>query len=294
MEKRRFSVENRENKENITSEIDLRIFRHGEKEPSVAGKPDEEIQLTEKGREQAVKKSEFENNDLSQSLAFGSPRKRAQQTAGFAMSGQLEKITGKENLEELKEKLNEELKVGSKIGVDERLDFNEGSAEFRKRMLVAYREGSFLKFLVEESNELAELLKDKEGDTYDRMAGKIAGVIEKYIAIAPHWNELVSDESREYKDTLKRFLGTHQGVGESFLMKLVEKTKGKTERDALISALNNQGFDFTEGFDVEIKNTAGGEPEIRIAFKKEKDGKTLFEYDEIVPKEVIDEFILAK
>lgn len=293
METKKFTPENRESKEIVTSKIDLRFFRHGEKEPSVAGKPDEEMQLTERGREQAIKKSEDE--DISQSLAFGSPRKRAQQTVGFAMAGQLDKITGKESLEELKQKLNKELKEGgSRIAIDKRLDFNEGSTEFRRKMVESYKEGVLLKFLLEQSDMLAESLKDKDADTYGRMAGKIAEIVEKYLTIAPRWNELVQDESKKYKDTLKRFLCTHQGVAESFLMKIIEKTKGKAERDVLAAALNNQGFDYTEGFDVEIENNIEGKQEVRIIFKKEKDGKVAFEYDEIVPIEIIENLIPVK
>jgi len=97
------NFEHKENIEKITSKIDLRFFRHGEKEPSVSGKPDEEIQLTEKGRGQAIKKTEDE--DISQSLAFGSSRKRAQQTAGLVMAGKLDEITGNESLDELKQKI---------------------------------------------------------------------------------------------------------------------------------------------------------------------------------------------
>ena len=62
--------------------------------------------------------------DLNQAVAFGSPRKRAQQTSAYAMAGKsLDTITGSESLEELKEKIDKDLKVGSKIGSDPRLDF---------------------------------------------------------------------------------------------------------------------------------------------------------------------------
>lgn len=286
------SFEQKEIRENITSAIDLKFVRHGEKE-SVKGKPDEDIELTEKGRAQAVQKSE--DKDISQSVAFGSPRKRTQQTAGFMMAGQLEEITGKESIEELKEKLNKELRMGSKIGIDKRLDFNiDFSTESGKRALEAFSKGEYLKFLVEQSDALAESLEDNDAETYSRMAGRVAEIIKKYITIAPRWDKLVRDESRNYEDTLRRFLGTHQGIGESFLAKVIERTKGKDERGAFVSALNNQGFDFAEGFDVKIQTREGENPEIHISFKKERDGKVVFEYDEIIPEEVIESLILAK
>ena len=60
---------------------------------------------------------------------------------------------------------------------------------------------------------------------------------------------------------------------ESFLAKLIEKTKGIKERDRFVQALNNQGFDYAEGFDVEIRNKESGEPIIHISYKKKRTGK---------------------
>lgn len=278
-----------ETKETITSKIDLRFFRHAEKE-SDKSKSDEEIELTETGRKQAVEKSE--DKDISQSVAFGSPRKRTQQTAGLVMSGRLDEITGNESIEELKEKLNKELKIGSKIGIDKRLDFNiDFSTDFGKKALEAVKNGEYLKFLVEQSDTLAESFKDIDTETYNGMAGRVAEIVKKYLAIAPRWDALTQDDDKSYEDTLKRFLGTHQGIGESFLAKVIEQTKGKDERDAFVSALGNQGFDFAEGFDVKIETINDETQIIHISFKKEKDGEVVFEYDEIAPKEIIDSFI---
>lgn len=292
MEHEQFNPESIESKENVTSKIDLRFFRHADKE-SNKEKTDEEIELTEKGRKQAVEKSE--DGNILQSVAFGSPRKRTQQTAGLVMGGSLDEITGNETIDELREKLDKELKVGSKIGVDRRLDFNvDFSTDFGKKALEAAKNGKWLKFLVEESDKIAEEFQDGGIETYSTYASRIAEVVKKYLAIAERWDELAQDESKNYEDTLKRFFGTHQGVAESFLAKIIEQTKGKGERDVFISALNNQGFDFVEGFEVEIDTIDGQEQKIRISFKKEKDGEVLYEYSEIVPSEIIDNMILKE
>lgn len=292
MEHERFSLESQESKENITSKIDLRFFRHGDKESSKE-KTDEEIELTETGRKQAVEKSE--DTDISQSIAFGSPRKRTQQTAGLVMGGSMEEITGDETIEELKEKLDRELKVGSKIGVDRRLDFNvDFSTDFGKKALEAAKNGQWLKFLVEESDKIAQESQDGTIESYSRYASRVAEIVKKYLVVAERWDKLAQDESKNYEDTLKRFLGTHQGVAESFLAKVIEKTKGEVERDAFVRALNNQGFDFVEGFEVEIDTIDGQEQKIRISFKKEKDRKVLYSYNEIISSEVIDSLILEE
>jgi hypothetical protein len=291
MEVERFYIENREGREKATSTIDLRFFRHAEKE-SDKSKSDEEIELTETGRKQAVEKSE--DKDISQAVAFGSTRKRTQQTAGLVMGGQLDEITGNESLDELKEKLNNELKVGSKIGADKRLDFDiDFSTDFGKKALEAVKNGEYLKFLVEQSDTLAESFKNTATETYSGMAGRVAEIVKKYLTIASRWDKLVQDRDKNYEDTLKRFLGTHQGIGESFLAKVIEQTKSKAERDAFVSALGNQGFNFAEGFDIKIETVDDKTQNIRISFKKEKDGRVIFEYDEIVPREVIESFIIT-
>lgn len=295
----KFNPESRENREEISSKIVLKIFRHGDKEkyvPPGVNKDnmtkediDKEIRLTEKGRKQALERSETE--DISQAVAFGSQRKRAQETAGLVMSGKLAEITGHETLEQLKEKLDKDLAVGSKVGTDLRLDFEAPPSEYRKKMMDAAGKEEFLKFIVEDSDALAEKLNDKDALTYKKVSGDIAALVEKYISIAPKWDRLVRDKNKNYKDELKRFLGTHMGISETFLAKVIEETKGKTERDVFVAALGNQGFDFVEGYDIEIRSNGEVNQKVHISYKKEKDGKTVFKFDEDVPKEIIEGMI---
>lgn len=284
-----------------TSKIELIFMRHDEKESDeitawwkrmmgIKGKKksDEEVRLTPEGKMHAKEKAE--QDDIGQSMAFGSPRKRTQETAGLVMSGQSEEITGTETLEELKEKLDKDLslKSGSKIRVDDRLNFEvDFTSNYGKKAIEAAKSGKYLKFLVEESDYLAKKEKDDKSSTYIKQAQGIASIIQKYYGIAPHFNELVKDKDKNYEDAMKRFLGSHQGVSESFLAKLIEKTKGKEERDKFVQVLNNQGFDYAEGFDVEIKNKELGEPTIHISYKKENEEKTIFEYDEDIDKDVL-------
>lgn len=152
-------------------------------------------------------------------------------------------------------------------------------------------ERDYLKFLVEESDELAEKLEDENASTYSKMASNIASIVDKYLNIAPKWGELVRSKD-EFSETLERFFCTHQGISESFLAKVIEKTKGIKERDRFVQVLDNYGFDFTEGFNVEILSKDSKDSVIHISYKKEKEGKLIFEFDEDdVPLKVIENMI---
>jgi len=289
--------ENKENKEQIkdyTSKIELVFMRHDEKENDKT-KSGEEVRLTLAGKMHAKEKAE--QDDIRQLVAFGSPRKRTQETAGLVMSGKLEEITGMETLEELKEKLDKDLplKSGSKIRVDDRLNFEaDFTSNYGKKVLDAVKNEKYLKFLVEDSDRLAREENDDKSSTYTKQAQAIASIVEKYYDIAPRFNELVQDEDKGYEDTMKRFLGSHQGILESFLAKIIEKTKGVEERDKFVQVLNNQGFDYAEGFEIDIKNKELDEPIVHLSYKKEKEGKTIFEFDEDLPKEMIDSLVLPE
>ena len=154
-----------------TSKIILHFMRHSDKEKN-ADKSDAEQALTPKGRKMAKEKALKTN--LKQAVAFGSPRQRTQETAGLVMAGSEDEITGNETFEELKDKLDAGLKVGKKIGADERLNFGEdASTEYYKVMLDHFKKGNLLDFLVNESDELAKKYDDKKTFTYSRSAKEI-------------------------------------------------------------------------------------------------------------------------
>lgn len=280
------SLQKIESPENYNSKVAIHIFRHGEKE--VAGtRPDFAIELTDQGRQQAMDKS-VPGTVVEQSVAFGSRRKRARQTAAFAMTGQLDKINGDESLDQLYEKLDKNLKISSKIGIDYRLDFNiDFNSEYGKQVGLAMDNDQLMTFLVEKSDDLASKLNDTEGLTYSRAAANIAKILQKYLKVGERWNSIVKNGN--YKsNTLERFLGTHQGVLDSFLAKVIEKTKGKDELDKFLSAMNGAGFNLVEGFKVEIINQDNGQ-KVNINYKKEKNGQKVYEFYEQVPENIINE-----
>ena len=276
------------------SEVTLHLFRHAEqlKDPN---KTNQAFELTEAGRKQAMEKSGATGGErnLKQTMAFGSPRKRAQQTAGFAMAGGfIDSITGTESLEELKGKIDKDIKVGSKIGVDPRLDFHlDKNTPFgREAYEAVFVKYNYVQFLVNRSDELAVETNDPKASTYSRHARDVAQIVKKYAGVGNQWTTLV--EGGKYQDPkLERFLGTHGGDAESFLLKVIERVKGVEERNRLLDLMPHQ-FDYTEGFDVTLTNQ-GSEQKLHILFKKEDKNspEKSFVFDEDVPLEIVDDII---
>lgn len=281
------------------SRVELYFFRHGSKEKDPE-KLDEHIRLTEAGRKEAVAKGKTIETKPQQAVAFGSPRERTHETAALVMVGGEDEITGDETLEELHEKLDTSLtQVGkgtSKIAVDKRLNFvldKKNPTQLGKELVKAFKEGRYLGFTIEESDERARATGDTETFTYSRGAADVAEIIEKYVRVADRWNDIVQ-KGKYDSETLQRFLGSHLGVGESFLAKLVDKMKGREERDKLVhEALRDLGFNTTDGFEVEIlKASEHKDPKVRVMYHAEdQEGNTIFEFNEEVPFEIIQEII---
>jgi hypothetical protein len=235
-----------ESSENFSSKIEIHFFRHDEKGSS-EGKTDQEVTLTEKGRINAAANSDEENID--QSVSFGSPRLRSRETALLHMAGHMftedELREGEYTLDKLIDKIGT-----GKIAKDERLDFSMGENKvYLEHASQAFKTGTFLKFLVERSDELVEEVGDKTAGSYSKVAAGIAQIVKKYLTIAPRFDELLKEKPEQYKNVMKRFMGSHQTTTECFLAKVIEKTEGTEARDRFVAVLNNQGFDFSEGYE---------------------------------------------
>ena len=191
------------------------------------------------------------------------------------MAGGSDEITGDESLEELRAKLDEDFKLGvaHKIGSDSRLDFTAvHGTVVGDAINDAFKNGTLLEWVVNNSDTLAEEVDDKTNSTYKRSAAQIANLILKYIGVGNAWEKLVS--GGKYEDNkLERFLGSHQTVPESFLAKIVELTKGSEERDRLIDVLDKNGFKFSEGYEIKIKNHQGRQPTLHLSFHRENEDK---------------------
>jgi len=167
--------ENKEANEDITSRIIMKFFRHGEKEGGKAInektgeiKTNEELLLTEKGKEQAVGRSE-ENVDLSKNIlnhAFGSSKERARQTAGLVMAGKVEGVKKDGTFEELQESIKNGSLAGGVTAL-ENLDYNiDEKSEFGVEAYKHFYAGDYLKWLIEQSDQFAKDKGDEKAETF--------------------------------------------------------------------------------------------------------------------------------
>lgn len=267
----------------VGTKITLEFMRHGEKE-SDKNKTDEEIRLTRKGRKMAQEKGGQLQPHKEVALVWGSPKQRTQETALHAMLPEIDKNA---SLEEIKKMISQEQKVGKKLIEDERLNFNLSGPE-GKEMLEAFKAGQYLQYLIDKSDQRAIELKDKDSSTYSRFAGNIAEIIQRYSKIGNNFNRIASfkDNYKKFGNQLERYLGSHQGIVEAFVAKVLEETQGEEKRDEFINSLSG-GFKETEGIHVEIINN-GNEQKILIEYKINNE-KQKVEIDGKLLDEIIDE-----
>ncbi|MEJ0002183.1 MAG: hypothetical protein WDN09_03360 [bacterium] len=259
-----------EKKELKPAKIELHFFRHSIKgSDNVALPNDAAVTLSQEGRDLAVEKS-FVDANLDQSVAFGSSRVRTQETAGFMLAGKEDDITGAESLDDLRAKIDKDAEVGSKIGIDKRLDFTDSDdTPGGKALNEAYARGEYVKHMVETSDTLSKETGDSSGANYSYKASQIARIVDKYVHVLPRWQELVNDPAKNYSESLERYLSTHLGMSEAFLAKVVEVTEGAEMRDAFVAMIGNKGFDYLEGFEVDIEKKNGIET-ITVKYKTDK------------------------
>lgn len=281
--------------EKYSSRVLLHMFRHEEKGKDPDKANDEQL-LTEAGKKRALEQGkQYEANPTA--VAIGSQLPRAQETAGLVLAGaqDVKDVTGTETLDQLRAKLDKERKIGTVIGVDPRLGFFYDNAKYQEIADGAYNDKRGIEFMVHESDSLAEKLGDSKSTTYNRAGANGAEVLEKYAHISKNYDKLIQDpaKAKEYGKVLERYLGSHMGMADVFLTKLVEKVSGVAERDKLMAALQGHAFGYREGFDIEIDTIPGqDEPQIRVKYeKKDPAGKRLFSFNEIAPRELLRQMI---
>jgi len=273
-----------------SSKVHLVFLRHAEKVgANNIDAIDKGISLTEHGRGQSIEKGK--KLDLKQALAVASNRDRTQETAMYVLAGKDEQITGDESFDELKEKVDEGMKHGSRLLIDSRLDmpFVKGSPEHLE-LQEAADNGVYFETLVNKHDEILDQKGFDDESVYAVQTKNIAGVIEKYVKMASVWDRLVKEKEKDYTDTLERVLSTHGAISESFLAEFIEKTQGKKERNAFVALFPNC-FDFAEGFEVNIETVPdeGVIIRLKVSVPMEKGGT--YELDEVVSKEILESIL---
>ncbi len=182
--------------------------------------------------------------------------------------------------------------LGSRLVVDDRLDFafKKGSEEHLD-LNKAFERGEYFKKIVEKHDvQIKETGFDKGETTYAVQARNIAGIIERYAQIAPRWDELVQDKTKIHEDTLERVLATHGGISESFLLDVIQRLKGEEERNNFVGLFPN-GFDYVQGFEVDILTTANEPLKIHLKVKVPKVDGENFVFEEDVSLELLQQII---
>lgn len=187
------SPENHEAKE-YSSKVVLYYIRHDKKEKIKPGQREEEISLTPEGKKHAGQMGEVvykTSKSDNPTLAFGSPKSRAQEEAGFLMGG--EDIAGDESLTELRQKLDKDKGYGTRLGIKSALDFSVNAPVFESLKDKAYDSGSGLEWMVKESDDCALKTGEVGAKTYTKAAAAIAQDIKRYLHIAPVFDKLVKE-----------------------------------------------------------------------------------------------------
>jgi broad specificity phosphatase PhoE len=261
------------NDEKEVPTVTLHFMRHSIKAGASADMTDQQIPLTDQGRELAAKKLEAPL-DMRFSHVAGSSRVRTHETAVIAAT-QNPAVTPNE------------FQVGKVRSLAE-LDFDTNEADvYGRRFADEYRKGRLLPFLIKESDALAKESGDTTSSTYSRMAANIAKLIERTYEAASRGASILeqSHNTDNEKNDFERVFVTHASIQESFLLKLVEKMKGESARDELLSKIGDNGFEYVEGFDTTLSKK-NGEIQVRITYKKGD-----YSFDEVVPQSVLEEII---
>jgi len=279
--------------------IRLEIFRHDDKGSNTTADPNEDVDktlpLSKTGRKHASENGKNKNPHPETAIAYGSLRHRTIETAERQLLAHETFVKEDLSLDEINKLIGDKLRIGKKYKNTELLDFNfNGSDQFREATADHFvNKKDLLVWYLEQSDQLVENEKDQISTSYSRLAGNVATLVSKYFDAYSKWKKIVSDNPdkyNKYDNELQRFMGTHQGVAESFLMKVIEKTNGKKEVYNFINSLKSKnGFEFGEGYSLVISETKNNNNELtKIMSVNFNDKKILFD------KEVLEEIIKDK
>lgn len=253
----------------VDTKLILEFMRHGKKE-NAPEKHDDEVRLLPQGKAQATSKGKELGVNIKAAVGRRSPKKRTGETVLHAMLANETGVDPDANLEDLEMVTGAALNSGKninlkKLSVDKRLGFELGGV-IGQEMLAAYKAGKLLPYVVEHSDE--RVLAEGEGGTttYSMFAANVADIIRGYLSAANNFNRLAlkNKADENFGRQIERYLGTHQGVVENFVAKVLEKKYGVAKRDEFVKSVGG-GFKETEGIHVEVNNH-GEEQSVAMTF----------------------------
>lgn len=278
------------NNQNLPS-IRLEFFRHDEKLKGHSQQPedklsDEEIRIT-KAWKQHAREVWKEKKIRSKAVGYSSPRKRAQETLYHTLN--FPWIAPDASLEEIKEILpNFPKNEIHSIRIDKHLDFyfwEDGKTDAEKQAInevyEAYNSKKYIYFIFDKSDNWLVKLKDKNISSYSKCAGDIAEMILRYYNLKDAWTKKIDRMKKniEIKSwEIQRLFCTHAWVLELFLMKVIEKQRG---REAVRQFIEHywfwNGFGYSEWYSIVITQNGA-----TLNFKDES-----FEISEELLKDII-------
>jgi hypothetical protein len=182
---------------------------------------------------------------------------------------QKDEKTGKLPHNLLEDAVQEMSGTNARVRVDNRLNFvDDKHAPLGSLLQQAYVDAVYLRTIVEQSNQIAIAQGGEYTATYTGKAAQVAEMFNDYFKAAARLREVSkkvqADQAEKHGEDLvqsssdfERFLGSHQGLLESFMLKAVENTEGVEARDELMGSLGAGGFDESEGFDITITELGG-------------------------------------
>lgn len=261
----------------IATTITLEFLRHGEAvvfdinqiSPERSGNDvDIERELTPTGVKQSADRGKKINAKPETSVSFGSGRKRANQSAAIALAIALGIEIDSSNSGSVDDAVNL-IKEQKKLGQESLLDFSLGpetsqGLEYMSKVRESLKDNRFIDFLVFESKEESKRL-GIETTTYEIAAKNAARIVRKYFCILSRFQTLTEQDRFQGIDEMTRILGTHQGLAESFILKLIEQKEGEAKTRELAEKLGN-GFGEAEGITIKITENDEHKPAAHISY----------------------------
>jgi hypothetical protein len=261
--------------------IKLHAMRHEKRENTGEGlpheieqgiDPDNRTPLKSEGIRDAIAAGR-DNVDWDRARIMRSPRVRSVMTAALLAAGGSKEFSNVDvenlSLEEVEKMIQEMGGNEAAFRIDDRLNFiDDKQAPLGIFLDNAYHAKTYLKTILEDSDRMAVELASEGDSAYSGKAGLTAELFYGYFQAAKKLRKISEGvqkaqaekhgaDLKQSQADFERFMGSHQGILETFLFKAVEKAEGVEARDLLLEDIGNAGFDTAEGFDITITEQNG-------------------------------------